>query len=153
MTFTPTDTTDYTTTTATATINVAQGDAHDQLVQPGEHRLRDGTGKHAARRDGKRAGDIRLRAGLGHGTQGRQWRDAESDIHADRHDRLHHHHRHGDNQRRGKATPTISWSNPANIVYGTALGGTQLDATASVAGTFAYAPASGTVLKAGNGRR
>src|SRR5208337_2449026 len=34
------------------------------------------------------------------------------------------------------ATPTISWSNPANIVYGTALSGTQLDATASVPGTF-----------------
>ena len=35
-------------------------------------------------------------------------------------------------------TPTISWPNPANIVYGTALGSTQLDATANVAGTFAY---------------
>ena len=50
------------------------------------------------------------------------------------------------------ATPTISWPNPANIVYGMALGSTQLDATANVAGTFAYAPASGTVLKAGNGQ-
>ena len=30
-----------------------------------------------------------------------------------------------------QATPTISWSNPANIVYGTALSGTQLDATSS----------------------
>ena len=49
-----------------------------------------------------------------------------------------------------QATPTISWSNPANIVYGTALGGTQLDATASVAGTFTYTPAAGTVLGAGD---
>ncbi len=49
-----------------------------------------------------------------------------------------------------KSTPTITWANPANIVYGTALGSTQLDATASVPGTFTYTPAAGTVLKAGN---
>ena len=49
-----------------------------------------------------------------------------------------------------KSTPTITWANPANIVYGTALSGTQLDATASVPGTFTYTPALGTVLKAGN---
>ena len=47
-------------------------------------------------------------------------------------------------------TPTITWSNPADIVYGTALDATQLDATASVPGTFAYSPAAGTVLKAGD---
>ena len=50
-------------------------------------------------------------------------------------------------------TPTITWSNPANIVYGAALSGTQLDATASVAGSFAYTPAAGTVLKAGNNQK
>jgi ELWxxDGT repeat protein len=48
--------------------------------------------------------------------------------------------------------PTITWSGPANLVYGTALSSTQLDATASVAGTFAYTPTAGTVLKAGNGQ-
>ncbi|MGA7501045.1 MAG: fibronectin type III domain-containing protein [Isosphaeraceae bacterium] len=48
------------------------------------------------------------------------------------------------------ATPTISWANPANIVYGTALSGTQLDATAGVPGTFSYARAAGTVLRVGN---
>ncbi len=36
----------------------------------------------------------------------------------------------------GAAAPTISWAKPADIVYGTALSGTQLDATASVAGTL-----------------
>ena len=46
--------------------------------------------------------------------------------------------------------PTITWANPANIVYGTALSATQLDATANVPGTFAYTPAAGTVLTAGN---
>ena len=50
-----------------------------------------------------------------------------------------------------KAKPTLSWSNPANIIYyGTAMGRTQLDATANTAGTFAYSPKSGTVLKAGS---
>src|SRR5207247_10592103 len=51
-----------------------------------------------------------------------------------------------------KATPTITWSNPANIAYGTALSGTQLNATASVPGSFVYTPSSGTVLHAGNGQ-
>ena len=48
-----------------------------------------------------------------------------------------------------QATPTITWSNPANITYGTALSGTQLDATGSVPGTFTYNPVAGTVLHAG----
>jgi len=49
-----------------------------------------------------------------------------------------------------KATPAIAWAAPAAIAYGTALGATQLDATATVAGTFAYSPAAGTVLNAGS---
>ncbi|HET7433686.1 MAG TPA: MBG domain-containing protein [Thermoanaerobaculia bacterium] len=48
-----------------------------------------------------------------------------------------------------KATPTVTWSDPADITYGTPLSGTQLNATASVPGTFTYAPAAGTVLNAG----
>jgi hypothetical protein len=48
-----------------------------------------------------------------------------------------------------KATPTITWDNPADITYGTPLGPTQLDATADVPGTFTYTPAAGTVLGAG----
>src|SRR5262249_12103290 len=51
-----------------------------------------------------------------------------------------------------KATPTITWANPANIIYGTPLGATQLNATANTAGTFAYSPVSGTVLNAGVGQ-
>ena len=46
-------------------------------------------------------------------------------------------------------TPTISWATPAAITYGTPLSATQLNATASVPGTFAYTPAAGTVLAAG----
>jgi pimeloyl-ACP methyl ester carboxylesterase len=49
-----------------------------------------------------------------------------------------------------KTTPTITWSTPAAITYGTALSATQLNATASVAGSFSYAPSVGTVLTAGS---
>jgi hypothetical protein len=48
-----------------------------------------------------------------------------------------------------KATPTITWSTPSSITYGTALGATQLNTSSSVAGTFTYSPAAGTVLTAG----
>jgi pectate lyase len=46
------------------------------------------------------------------------------------------------------ATPVVSWSPPADIVYGTALSGTELNATANVPGTFTYSPAAGTLLGA-----
>ncbi len=45
--------------------------------------------------------------------------------------------------------PQITWATPAPIVYGTALGAAQLDASSPVAGTFTYSPASGTVLNVG----
>jgi hypothetical protein len=48
-----------------------------------------------------------------------------------------------------QATPVISWTNPATIYQGEALGSTQLNATANVAGTFAYSPSAGTVLSLG----
>ena len=49
-------------------------------------------------------------------------------------------------------TPTVNWTAPAAITYGTALSATQLDATVGggVAGTFSYTPALGAVLPAGN---
>ena len=54
-----------------------------------------------------------------------------------------------------KATPTLAWATPAAITASTALGGTQLDATATgvaanaLAGTFVYTPAAGTLLSVG----
>ncbi len=48
-----------------------------------------------------------------------------------------------------KATPQLTWADPAAIVYGTALSATQLNATADVPGTFTYEPPAGTVLNAG----
>src|SRR5262249_11911472 len=47
------------------------------------------------------------------------------------------------------ATPATTWNTPGSILYGTTLGSTQLDATASVPGTFAYNPPSGTMFGAG----
>ncbi|MEO6802939.1 MAG: hypothetical protein ABI197_06825 [Granulicella sp.] len=47
------------------------------------------------------------------------------------------------------STPTITWAKPASIVYGTALSLGQLNATSSAPGTFTYKPAPGTVLTAG----
>jgi CSLREA domain-containing protein len=46
-------------------------------------------------------------------------------------------------------TPTLAWTQPPAIAYGTPLGLSQLNATASVPGTFAYSPPAGTVLNAG----
>jgi hypothetical protein len=48
-----------------------------------------------------------------------------------------------------KATPAITWATPVAITYGTALSATQLNASATVGGTFTYSPALGTVLTAG----
>jgi hypothetical protein len=48
-----------------------------------------------------------------------------------------------------RATPTILWPPPENILYGTQLGDSQLNATTSVRGTFAYTPGPGTLLSAG----
>jgi hypothetical protein len=52
-----------------------------------------------------------------------------------------------------KITPTITLSNPANITYGTALDNYQLDASASVPGSFSYNPLAGTVLGVGLGQK
>jgi hypothetical protein len=48
-----------------------------------------------------------------------------------------------------RATPVITWSNPVDIVFGTALRSTQLNAAANVPGAFVYTPPAGTVLPVG----
>jgi hypothetical protein len=48
-----------------------------------------------------------------------------------------------------RATPSIAWPTPEKIPYGTLLSDSQLNATASVPGTFAYTPGPGTLLSAG----
>jgi hypothetical protein len=48
-----------------------------------------------------------------------------------------------------KATPALTWPNPAAITYGAPLTSSQLDATANTTGNFAYTPAAGTVFNSG----
>jgi hypothetical protein len=48
-----------------------------------------------------------------------------------------------------KATPVLTWPQPAAIAAGTALSTTQLNATANVPGAFVYTPPLGTTLTAG----
>jgi YVTN family beta-propeller protein len=49
-----------------------------------------------------------------------------------------------------KATPNIVWPKPNEIIDGTALGATQLNAMTSVPGVFTYTPSVGTVLHTGS---
>ena len=48
-----------------------------------------------------------------------------------------------------RATPTLAWPTPEKVPYGTLLSDSQLNATASVPGTFVYKPGSGALLSAG----
>lgn len=50
----------------------------------------------------------------------------------------------------GRTTSVVNWNTPAAITFGTALTSAQLNATATIPGTFAYSPASGTILSAGS---
>ena len=48
-----------------------------------------------------------------------------------------------------KAAPALTWPTPAAIIYGTALGDAQLNASAPAPGSFDYSPAPGEVLAPG----
>jgi hypothetical protein len=56
----------------------------------------------------------------------------------------------------GKAAPSVTWTTPAAIVYGTAVSATQLNAAATgaggtaLSGAFVYTPAAGTLVAAGS---
>ncbi len=49
----------------------------------------------------------------------------------------------------GQATAAITWTNPAPITYGAPLTANQLNATASVPGSFTYTQTNGTMLDSG----
>ena len=48
-----------------------------------------------------------------------------------------------------KATPALSWPTPAEMACGAALDDAQLNASASIPGSFEYSPAAGEVLSPG----
>jgi DNA-binding beta-propeller fold protein YncE len=52
----------------------------------------------------------------------------------------------------GPIVPTITWDKPAAITYRTALSAAQLNASASVPGSFSYTSPLGTVLNVGTGQ-
>ena len=224
VTFTPTDTMDYNTAAATATINVRQATPTITWANPADITYGTALGAtqldatasvpgtfsvHARQRDGARCGQRpdalghlhahrhhRLHHGHRHGddqrregnalhhlgqSRGHHLRhgagvtpssmrprpcpahsptprprdgarrgkrpDALGLLHAYRHHRLHHGHRHGDDQRRRRQRrPSPGPIPPTSPTARRLLG--QLDATASVPGTFTYTPAAGTVLDA-----
>jgi len=49
-----------------------------------------------------------------------------------------------------QASSAVTWAPPSPISYGTPLSATQLNATANVPGSFTYSPAAGSVLGAGS---
>ena len=90
VTFTPTDTANYTTATATVDDHGDEGDADDHVADAGGDHLRDGAECDAAERDGRRgAGHVRLHAGGRHGAERGRGADVVGDLHADRRGELH----------------------------------------------------------------
>jgi hypothetical protein len=55
-------------------------------------------------------------------------------------------------EKRKAVVPVITWPTPAPIAFPTPLSAAQLNATASVPGTYAYSPGPGAVLPAGTHR-
>ena len=150
VTFTPTDAANYTTATKTVDDQRREGDPVDHLGAAGGHRLRDRAERDAAERDRPRspARSSTRRAGDDGPDRGRG-AEPVGDLHADRRGELHHRDEDGRRSTSPRRRRSITWSAPADIVYGTALSATQLNATANVPGTFVYTPVAGTVLNAG----
>ena len=142
----------YAATSASGNLVVTPVDADDHLGEPGD--IVTGTPLGSAQLDATASvpGTFAYSPRRGHRSGRRSGTDPVGDLHAHRHHRLRLCHRPPRRSTSQQATPTITWANPADITYGTPLGATQLDATASVPGTFAYSPAAGTILKAGTGQ-
>ena len=75
MTFTPTDTTDYTTATATATIDVSQATPTLTWATPANIVYGTALAAHAARCDRQRTGTFAYSPAVGHGAEGGQQPD------------------------------------------------------------------------------
>ena len=146
--FTPTDSTDYTTATKSVTLAVSQATPTITWTAPGT--ITYGTALSASQLNATAsvpgtfaytpaAGTV---LGAGSQTLSVTFTPTDTTNYASATDAV--------NLTVSKVMPTIAWSAPAAILYGTALGGTELDATASVPGTFAYTPAAGAVLGAGS---
>ena len=149
--FTPTDTTDFKAVTATTTVTVTQVTPTITWL-PNPATFVYGTALSGAQLDAtaSTAGSFVYTPAAGNDAH-RGHPHPVARLHSYRHHRLqgrhrdHHRHRH-----EPRSSCTITWlPNPATFVYGTALSGAQLDATASTAGSFVYTPAAGTTLTVG----
>jgi len=148
VTFTPTDTMDYTPATATVSLNVNQAIPVLTWVTPGA--IVYGTPLSAAQLDAAASvpGAFSYTPALGTLVTGgaqtlsvtftpadtRNYSTATANV----------------GLTVTPAVPVLSWATPGAIVYGTALSAMQLNATASVPGAFSYTPALGTVLPVGS---
>ena len=149
VTFTPTDTTDYTTATATVDDQRHASDAHVTWANPATSSM-GRPGRVAARRDGDRAGDVRLLAGRGHGPErgkGQTLSVTFTPTDTTDYTTVPPPRRSTSPRRR----PTITWPTPADISMGRRWASTSSTRRPTCPGTFAYTPPSGTVLNAGDG--
>ena len=153
MTFTPTDAANYTTATANVTITVVK--ATPVITWPTPADIVYGTALSATQLNATTTvpGTFVYTPPAGRCCAAGAAQTLSVTFTPDRRGELHH----GDGERARstsiKATPVITWPTPADIIYGAALGATQLNATTTVPGTFVYTPAAGTVLSARARRR
>ena len=155
VTFTPTDATDYTDATAMANINVAQATPTITWILPAGITAGTTLGPIQFDATANVPGTFTYSPAVGTVIH------AGDDQHAIGRPSRHNATQSTTRQRQRpsaynlnvpKATPTITWANPADITFGTVLGPIQLDASASVPGTFVYTPAAKTTLNSGPGQ-
>ena len=168
VTFTPTDTTDYTTASATVTVNVAQ--ATPTMVSVNPVNITYGTALDNGQLSGTAswtvngslvpvAGTFTYTSAAGTVLNASNSGQSEAVTFTPTDTTDYTTASATATVNVAQATPTVVGVNPVNITYGTALDNGQLSGTASwtvngslvpVAGTFTYTSAAGTVLNAGN---
>ena len=149
VTFTPFNAADYATTTPDTVILTSNKNyARDNMGDASDYHLRHGPERNPTGCQLEGSRNILLFAS--------NWDGAECRIaiiichlHPIQYNRLHDGNRQHNSDREESYT-CDNMGNAEAITYGTALSATQLDASSTVAGTFTYSPAAGTVLTAGS---
>jgi hypothetical protein len=166
VTFTPTDSTDYTTVGAIATVNVAQATptlsnnpvnmtfgtalANSQLSGTAAWTVNGQTVNVGGTYNYTNAGGTVLRAGNGQ-SEAVTFTPSDSTDYSTASTMV--------SVNVAPATPTVTSINPVNVIYGTALANSQLSGTVTwniagsqvcVPGIFSYTSAAGTILNTGN---
>ena len=122
-----------------------QGDTDDHVGESGGDQLRHDVEWDAAKRDGIRSWHLRLYAGRGEHPSDWQ-RHLVGDLYSDGHDGLQQSKRDGDAAgEQGDTDDHVG--EPGGDQLRHDVSGTQLNATASVPGTFAYTPAAGALQR------